>query len=181
MRAFVAIDLPDDLKKKLSDFQKELKKSDILDGNWTKEYHLTLKFLGDIDEAKLKAIEQALADISAKIKKFQLGISGIGAFPSKDYVRVLWVGVGAGDEEALVLHEEVENSLGKFGFETEKEYANHITLCRVKKVSDKKKLKEILEKQTNFGKFEVSEIKLIKSDLTPEGPVYKVLKVFKLV
>jgi len=181
MRVFVAIELPDELKRKISNFQRELKKLDILEGNWTKEYHLTLKFLGEVNEDKLKEIEKSLSDISAKTKKFELEMKGLGAFPSKDYVRVLWIGVGIGDEEALVLHEDIDSGLEKLGFEKEKKYANHLTICRVKSVSDKKKLKEILERKIDFGKFEVAAIKLIKSDLTPAGPVYSALKVFKLV
>ncbi len=178
MRAFIAIDLPKDLKNKLHSFQNELKKLDIIEGNWTKEYHLTLKFLGDITEDKLKEIEKVLAAIADKTKKFELNLQGISGFPSTDYVRVMWLGVGAGDEEALVLHEEIDDSLAKSGFEKEKRYENHITLCRVKKVSDKGKLKEIFKAKTEFGKFEVSEIKLIKSYLTKKGQVYDVLKTF---
>ena len=176
MRAFVAIEPPKDLKNKIHAFQSELKKQDILEGNWTREYHLTLKFLGDISENQLKEIEKVLADISGKTKKFQLELKGIGAFPSKDYIRVLWLGAGIGDEESLVLHEQIDDKLSSIGFEKEKRYENHITLCRVKKVSDKNKLKEILAKNISFGKFEASEIKLIKSDLTPTGPVYKTIR-----
>jgi len=180
MRTFVAIELPDDLKKKAYDFQKELKKRGILDGNWTKEYHLTLKFLGEIDKTKLKEIEKQLADISAKTKKFELEIRGVSSFPSKDFVRVLWAGVGAGYEDALVLHEKIDDALLPLGFQKEKKYENHITLCRVEKVADKKNLKGIFENKNEFGTFTVSEIKLIESHLTAEGPVYKVLKTFKL-
>lgn len=179
MRAFIAIELPKDLKNKLHSFQNELKKQDILEGNWTKEYHLTLKFLGDINEDKLKEIEKVLADISSRTKKFSLEFKGLSGFPSTDYVRVLWLGVGTGDEEALVLHEEIDDKLSSIGFGKEKRYENHITLCRVKKVSDKTKLKEIFKNKNEFGKFEVSEIKLIKSYLTKKGPVYDVLKTFK--
>jgi len=181
MRTFIAIELPDELKKKISDFQRNLKKQDILDGNWTKNYHLTLKFLGEVNEGKLKDVVKVLAEIASKTKRFELEFKNLGAFPSQSYVRVLWVGTGAGDEEALVLHEEIDNSLTKLDFEKEKEYTNHLTICRVKAVSDKKKLKEILETKVDFGKFPVSEFKLIKSSLTEKGPVYESLKTFKLV
>ena len=181
MRVFIAIEAPAELKKKIYSFQNELKKHDILEGNWTKEYHLTLKFLGEVDESKIKEIEKSLADLAGRTKKFELSLQGISAFPSKDFARVLWLGVGKGYEEALVLHEEIDASLAKLGFVKEKKYENHITLCRVEKVSDKKSLKEVFAKQMNFGTFEVSEIKLIKSSLNAKGPVYTDLKVFRLV
>jgi len=179
MRAFIAIELPKDLKNKLHDFQNELKKLDIIEGNWTKEYHLTLKFLGEVNESKIKDVEKVLMDLAGKTKKFELSLQGISGFPSTDYVRVLWLGLGTGDEEAFVLHEGIDDSLANMGFGKEKRYENHITLCRVKKVSDKAKLKEIFKAKTEFGKFEVSDIKLIKSYLTKKGPVYDVLKTFK--
>ncbi len=64
MRAFIAIELPENLKKITSEFQDELRKQDFVAANWTSEYHLTLKFLGDIDELKQKKVEKVLSEIS---------------------------------------------------------------------------------------------------------------------
>ena len=180
MRTFIAIEIPKDIQKKIHDFQKSLEKLDMLEGNWTNQYHLTLKFLGDVSSDKLKEVEKHLSHVASKNKKFKLELKGIGAFPSKDFVRVLWLGVGNGYEEALSLHEHVDEHLKKSGFQTSKEYENHITLCRVKKVSGKAKLKEIISNGADFGTFEVSEIKLFNSTLTPKGHVYSVLNSFKL-
>lgn len=180
MRAFIAIELPDELKKKVSEFQSDLKKSNILEGSWTKEYHLTLKFLGDISENKLEEIEKVLAVIASKTKCFELELKGASAFPSEDYVRVLWIGARNGDENARALQKEIDENLANIGFGKEKDYKNHITLCRVKSVSDKNKLKKSFEQRISFGMFKVSEIKLFKSTLTKSGAVHEVLKIFKL-
>lgn len=180
MRTFIAIEIPKEFQKKIHDFQNSLKKLDIIEGNWTNQYHLTLKFLGEVDANKVKEVEKVLMDLAGRTKRFELSLQGIGAFPSKDFIRILWLGVGKGYEESLSLHEQVDENLEKLGFQKEKEYENHITLCRVQKVSDKAKLKDIISKGADFGTFEVSDIKLIKSSLASSGPVYEVLKVFKL-
>jgi len=182
MRAFIAIDLSKELKEKTSEFQKELLKLDILEGNWTKEYHLTLKFLHEITDAQVKLISNVLIDISKKTKKFELELNGLGAFPSQNYIRVIWIGAGKGDEEAKELQRAVDNKLEKLGFEKESRYSNHLTLARVKAVEDKDKLKEIFERNAtkSFGSFEVKEVKLIKSTLTREGPKYETIASFPL-
>ena len=180
MRAFIAIELPDELKKKISDFQNELQTQDFVAANWTSDYHLTLKFFGEIDEHKQKEIANILVDIASKTKSFDLELKGVGAFPSQDYVRVLWMGAGYGDDEAKFLQKEIDEALSE-DFEKESNYANHLTLARIKAVKDKFKLKKFFENKQSFGKFRVSSIKLIKSVLTKSGPVYETLKEFYLL
>jgi len=180
MRAFIAIELPDELKKKISDFQNELQTQDFVAANWTSDYHLTLKFFGEIDEHKQKEIANILVDIASKTKSFDLELKGVGAFPSQDYVRVLWMGAGYGDDEAKFLQKEIDEALSE-DFEKESNYANHLTLARIKAVKDKFKLKKFFENKQSFGKFKVSSIKFIKSVLTKSGPVYETLKEFYLL
>lgn len=182
MRAFIAIELPENLKAKISEFQKELIELDILEGNWTKEYHLTLKFLHEITDEQVKLISNVLLDIAKKTKKFELELNGLGAFPSQNYIRVIWIGAGNGDEEAKELQRSVDNKLEKLGFEKENRYSNHLTLARVKAVKDKDKLKDIFERNAtkSFGSFEVKEVKLIKSTLTGAGPKYETIATFHL-
>jgi len=180
MRAFIAIDLPDELKKKISDFQNGLQKQDFVAANWTSDYHLTLKFFGEIDEHKEKEIANILIDVASKTKSFELELKGVGAFPSQDYVCVLWIGAGYGDDEAKFLQKEIDEALEE-DFEREANYANHLTLARIKAVKDKLKLKKFFENKQSFGKFKVSSIKLIKSVLTKSGPVYETLKEFYLL
>lgn len=182
MRTFIAIDLPEELKKKLSEFQDELKKQDLVAASWTSDYHLTLKFLGEVNEKKLEEIKKNLENICKKTKSFKLELKGIGTFPSEKYIRVLWIGADIGDKQAKDLQKEIDSELVNLSFEKEKRYANHLTLARVKAVKDKNKLKELFEKykDKSFGTFTVDKIKLMKSTLTPKGSVYETLKEFRL-
>ena len=180
MRAFIAFEIPEEIRKKISEFQNELKKKDFLVGNWVKEYHMTLKFLGEISDDELAAVEEKLNEIAWDIKKFKLSLKGLSAFPSLNYVKVLWIRTDKGDKEAKKLQKYIDTDLGNLGFAKEKQYSNHLTICRVKAVKDKKELQKLFDNEINFGEFEVSEIKIIKSTLTEEGPVYEVLKEFKL-
>lgn len=182
MRAFIAIDLPKELDNKISNFQNQLKKTGTFEGSWTKEREFTLKFLGEINETQVSEISKVLNQICNKTKKFELELFGLGVFPSLNNIRVFWIGACKGDEAAKELQTSIDKELGKIGFVREKrDYKNHLTLIRVKKF-DKQKCKELLEKYSDksFGKFTVSEIKLIKSKLTREGPSYELIQGFRL-
>ena len=182
MRTFIAIGLPEELKGKIRGLQAELKKQNTLEGNWTSDYHITLKFLGEIDESKIKEISEKIKNICSKRKKFELELRGLGAFPSENYARVLWIGTSAGNSEAKGLQGEINSALEKIGFAKEKNYANHVTLIRVKSVIDKGKLKGLFEKykEISFGTFMANEIKLIKSTLSSGGPTYETVATFPL-
>lgn len=182
MRTFIAITLPDEINKNIFEFQSELKKENILIGNWTSNYHITLKFLGEVNEEKLSKIIALLDTICRKTKKFELTLKGIAAFPSENHIRVVFANIGEGNESAMFLQRQIDTVLKKENFLPEKNYQNHITLIRVKSIIDKGKLKDIFEKYKNksFGTFTVGHIELIKSTLTPGGPIYEVIKKFQL-
>jgi len=152
MRLFIAIDLPADIKEYL--------KSIPVPGRIVKDYHLTLKFLG---EAQSEPVITALSKI--KFEEFRITLSEMGVFPNEKRPRVVWVGVEPKDD-VLKLHKEIENVLGK-----DKKFHPHITLSRVK---ERVKLNEIEQKDIT-----VSTFSLIKSTLTPTGPIYETIKTFK--
>lgn len=175
MRAFIAIDVPENIKEKVIEFQKDLKKSEIFLGGWTKAYHYTLKFLGDVPEKKIEEIKK----LQFKTKEFELEVKGFGAFPSEKFIRVIWI--GADSMEIKNLQKEIENKLEPLGFERDaREFNGHLTLCRVKKFY-KKEAGAVFNKHKNksFGKFKVNSIKLIESKLSPTGPSYKTIKEFR--
>ena len=182
MRTFIAIDLPNDLKKEILILQSALKRENIFSGNWTSDFHITLKFLGEVDEKKIKSINSILENICGKTKQFELELRSVGAFPSANYIRVVFARVDSGNESAMLLQRQIDSALKKEGFPPEKNYQNHVTLIRVKSVTDKEKLKEIFGEHENqsFGKFTVNKIKLLKSTLTPNGPIYETIKEFIL-
>ena len=100
MRAFIAIELPKNIKASLAGLQEELKTSGA-DIKWVEpeNIHLTLKFLGEIDEIVFNKVIKILGDIGLEINPFQLSICSLGAFPKINFPRVIWVGIDKGDSE----------------------------------------------------------------------------------
>jgi len=177
MRAFIAVEMPEEIKKILLDAQKQIntKKAKIRPA---KAFHLTLKFLGEIEEKKVEEIKSALNKI--KFKKINTALTEIGVFPNESYIRVVWAGLEDSEGKIKNLQKEVDSKIEKLGLKKDARFHPHLTLARVKFVEDKqgfiKNLKEIkIEKKA----FQITEFKLIKSILTPEGPVYQDISVFQ--
>jgi len=180
MRAFIAIELPLELKEKIDEVISELEDADFCDAKWVSEeqLHLTLKFLGEINKEQEEKINAALLAITRSTKSFTIQLEGLGHFNQ----RVLWVG-GSSDQQAENLAKKIDTELNKLGFPKEaREFSIHLTLARIKHVHNWAKMKQILEKgiDRDFGSFKVDNIKLIESVLAAEGPAYKTLKEFNL-
>ena len=170
MRAFVAVEVESD---KLNKLQEQF---DINGVKLTNNFHLTLKFFKEINEDNIEKVKTALKSI--KFKSFDLELTSLGTYPGGDYVRVIWVGVKSAD--LVNLHKEVEDKLSGM-FEKDLRFSEHITLGRVKFVSDKKLLLDrIKDAKVESETFKIKEFKLIKSTLEIEGPIYEDLAVFKL-
>lgn len=176
VRCFIAIDLPEDVKAKIFHEFENLQKKGFIVGNFVNKsnLHVTLKFIGEISEEKIAEIRAILRGI--KFKKFDARIGKIGAFPSNNYIRVLWVDFIS--EYANGLYEEINQ---KLGIKEKESFVSHITVARIKSIKDKKKINEELSR-INFKKldFSVGEFTLFKSELNPKGSVYKVIEKFKL-
>jgi 2'-5' RNA ligase len=169
MRAFIAVEVSDELREMLAELQKQLS----LDGVKLVEkenLHLTLHFLGEIDEGMKEKVIKAMDKLNCK--KFEMSCEGVGAFPSKNYIRVIWVGVEA--PELKQIYEQLGTEFARLGFKQE-QFSPHITLARVKFLKDKEKLAEFLEEneQVEVGECKVEGVFLKKSTLTPKGPVYE--------
>lgn len=178
MRCFVAIDLPEEVKNELRRLQLEIKKSSGSDvkASFTSDFHITLKFLGEIAPQKAEAVKKSLE--SCRFRKITATIDGLGVFPSESYVRVVWAGVKP-EDEILKLQKQVDEALQN-DFKKEKEFKAHITLARIKYVKYKEKfLKMLKEIEVKKIKFEASDFKLKRSILGgSEGPVYEDLEVY---
>ena len=168
MRAFIAVDIP--FGKEFKEYQEEIKNF----GGFSfpkNQFHLTLKFLGEVNENKIEEIKEKLNKINFKPFKVRLG--NFGVFPDKKHINVIWISL-IPEEKIKSLQENVEDVLEQF-FEREKrEFKAHVTLARIKFVKDKEKLLESLKKKIE-GEFVIDKFKLIKSELTPKGAVYTVL------
>ena len=166
MRLFIAIDLDNE------DYFKEIQKQISSEGkiNLTKTYHLTLKFLGEVDDAKVQKIKQTLNNL--KFDSFKIKTTKIGVFPNENFIKVVWVGLEP-ENKIIELKEQIDIVLESI-FRKDKDFKPHITLARVKFVKDKLKFAENLKKiEFEEKEFEIKNVKLIKSTLTPEGPVYE--------
>lgn len=171
MRLFVAVDLPKNVKGHLSEIQEELKKEEakitwVNPGNM----HLTLKFLGEVDDSTIEKIKEILGTI--KFRKFRLTLDQIGVFPNESYITVIWVGPKEHDD-LFELHKMVDFSLSKIS-PAERQFLGHITLGRVKFVKDKKKFSEKMHSiKVKDMSFEIDRFFLVKSELKPSGPEYE--------
>ena len=172
MRSFIAIELPEGVKSALAELRQELKKCNA-DIRWVKpdNVHLTLKFLGDIDEKSLDMIIEATKAACTGYSGFDLEARGVGVFPDMRAPRVLWVGIS--DNDSLTgLQKDIENGLAAIGFSSEKRrFRPHLTLGRFKSSSGKEGLYDKIEEYKNIsqGLIEVTSLFLIKSELTPSG------------
>lgn len=184
MRAFIAIDLPKEIKDYLADIQAQLKESNS-DVKWVAplNIHLTLKFLGEIDEKKSENIIQIIEEIAKNSACFYIRISSIGAFPKINFPRVLWVGIDKGDRESKEIAEQLEERIAKLGIPKEdRPFSSHITIGRLRSNLNREKL---IQKLSNLAaglagleklQFTVKKITLFKSTLTPKGPVYEIIR-----
>lgn len=180
MRCFLAIDLPSAMKEKLTAIQAELEGSATIKFVEKENLHITLFFFGEIGDKKLKEIKEVISSRLRTFQKFQVKLKGIGVFPSQSYVRVIWVGVEASRLEEL--HHTLIQGLQQLGFYEDRPFVPHLTIGRVKRVLNRENLMKVLDKfrTLEFGEFEVGEIKLMKSILTPKGPIYEDIFKFEL-
>lgn len=196
MRTFIAIELSDEIRSSLAQIQSHLKYSGA-DVKWVEKdnIHLTLKFLGEIDEKKLAQVKKILDEIGKSIKPFEITIKDIGAFPKIDYPRVIWVGLDKGAIESKILAERIDEELSKIGFTKEtRPFAAHLTVGRVRSSKNKEALKEKIENSllptppglllANAGAGNsqlISSIALFQSTLTPKGSIYTKLHEANLI
>ena len=188
IRTFLAIELSSELHTALTTLQQKLQRLLTYDSpfkesrspiQWVnpKSIHLTLKFLGDIDESKVSSIQQAIDTIGKGHGPFSVNVQGMGAFPNFQYPRVLWVGFSGNIEPLQLLAQEVEQALEPLGFaREERPFTPHLTLARVKGQS--RKVGAVLTAQAlrdlnaSVGSLAVTSLALMKSDLTPAGARY---------
>ena len=202
MRCFLSIELPSGIREKLFSSVSEAKDTNGMSGtngiqhskgkgnlnvraSFTKkeQLHITLLFLGEKTEEEVEKITAALR--SFRFKKFQIAIAGSGFFPSEKFPRIFWIGTkdtgentapgehGKNNSGALKqLHLQIANLLSE---KPEKDFKGHVTVARIKSPENIEKLIALKNKLSSisFGSFEVSEIVLKKSTLTPNGAVYE--------
>ena len=182
IRAFLAIDLDDDLKPKINRVMKEFKQIDTrIKYVGLVNLHLTLKFFGDIDTEGLEVLEQKIEEVVSDFNPFDIKIKSCGAFPNNNHIKVIWVGI---DDDTILkdMHDRLDKEFTKLGFDKDKKFSSHLTIGRMKSAKNKDKVKSAIESfsDVDIGEMKVSKITLKKSTLTPSGPIYEDIKEFKL-
>ncbi len=144
--------------------------------------HITLKFFGETEESKIAEIIQQLNEVAIAHKPFKFSVKGTGVFGSSYDPRVIWLGIDHSNE-LQKLSVDVLDSMTTIGWEKDRQnFVPHLTVGRIKHISNKPKLKEVIKKFENFEiqMVETNAFYLYESILKPTGPVYHVLETFHL-
>ncbi len=181
-RTFLAVALPDPTRTAIECLQGELRAS--WPGlRWTapEQLHLTLAFLGDVPTNEIDRLGDALDGTVGSIPRFALELQGLGAFPSPGRARVLWVGIVG---EALTLLEALQRSVVEATSSAghppaDHRFHPHVTMARSKTGrGPSPNLVALCDRYETWkaGAFPVEAVLLMASELTPRGPIYRVLR-----
>ncbi len=181
IRSFIAVEIPEQVRSDITRIINRFAREDF-SVKWVKHenLHITLLFLGDIDNNFLENSIKALTDISGKEKSFDMSLKGLGAFPSPKSPRVIWIGAETGAKELSSLQEKIETAFTQIGYKPEeKKFHPHLTIGRVRErlsIADK-----IFTTEFSSPVFIIESLVLFKSTLTPQGPIYEKIKTFPLL
>jgi 2'-5' RNA ligase len=187
IRAFVAINLPVEVRANLTELQRELKS--VLPGNglrWTKpeQVHLTLKFLGDIAADSLEDLKSAIQRACNGIAPFSLRAESPGVFPDSQRPRVIWTDVNGDMDVLRRLQEQIERETGAWREAEQRTFQPHLTLARVQSLKPDKAAvlheKIRMHTATQFGSWHIGRIDLMRSKLSSTGAEYSQLAEFPL-
>ena len=187
MRVFIAIDISDKIRKAIADLQKQIaSKIDVEKGDlkWVEpnNIHLTLKFLGEINNKQATEVSEIAKTAAQAHQKFTLDIESVGSFGGRS-AKIVWVGAGKGNDALLALQKDLDDLLVQAGYpKEEREFSAHLTLCRVNHPIAGVKLGEAIKQfmYLKLGAITADAICVYQSQLTPAGPIYTLLASFRL-
>lgn len=170
MRCFFAIELPEVVK---SEVLLLTKKYPGIQYSKPSNMHLTLKFMGDVGDVNslINAVKGVKSD------NFNVRLEGVGAFPNKEFIRVLWIGVDEGRGELNFLSEKINAVTEDFRKNDYSNFIPHLTIARCNNDCDKNILIEDFESSI----FKVNEFVLMKSEFTSDGVRHSVIHRFRLI
>ena len=181
MRLFVALEIPPAVRENLATLLASMR-AITKEARWVRaeNLHITLKFLGELDEDRLAAVRTALGGIRSE-QAVAMEFRGLGFFPNEKHPRVFWAGMEA-SLNVKTLAGDIEGAMEKLGIRREKrEFSPHLTLARF----ERPRLPEALRKaivenaQRGFGSLRTNEFHLIQSKLKPSGAEYTTLASFQ--
>jgi RNA 2',3'-cyclic 3'-phosphodiesterase len=186
LRTFIGVDIGKAIRDRAVALQEKLAQTTSA-VKWVEHdnLHVTLLFLGEVEDREVPTICRAVAEQVQKHASFQLSIERVGCFPNARRPRILWIGVGEGTQELCALHDSLEPPLLALGCyrREERDYTPHITLGRVKGDRPADNLAAALAKHAGWqgGQTTVNEVLVMSSELTAQGPIYTVLSRAKLM
>lgn len=176
IRAFIAVEIPDDLKQALAGVQRAFQgtRNRI---SWVRPagMHITLKFLGDIEERKIPEIGREMEQVASGRGLIPVEFFGTGVFPDLNRPRVLWAGIRQGADPLGGIFEELDPRLAGIGFSGEpRPFRPHLTLGRIKQLRDRQGLATRVEENRDreIGSMTADSLHLMESRLRPEGALY---------
>lgn len=175
MRLFIAIDLSEEVKEHLRELQLVLPEAQML---FTHDFHLTLKFLGECDDAMRAKIEKELEQV--KFQPFEAQLTDVGFFGGR-IPRVIWVGMKM-PEWLVQTARDIENRMARFGFPKEYRFTPHITLARIRFIANPQKFLEDAQKiKVRPLKFSVSQFHLYSSRFSLKGAMHEKLRSYSVI
>ncbi|HUZ77884.1 MAG TPA: RNA 2',3'-cyclic phosphodiesterase [Chloroflexota bacterium] len=187
IRAFLAVEVTEEVRQEMRAVQDQFRQARP-HVKWVEPElaHLTLKFLGLLDERQLTNVSRVCQETAARHLPFYLAFQGLGAFPNIRNVRMLWMGLGQGEGEMAALAGDVQAAVEALGFPAEdRAFQPHLTLGRLKEPLNRVQMlyfNQLVEGYAAypFGFMPVTAFQLVKSVLEPSGPVYSVLETYAL-
>lgn len=179
-RTFIAVDISADIRASAVALQEALARTGA-EVRWVEpvSMHITLLFLGEVDDRELHAVCRAVKDVAATEPAFPLRVSGVGAFPTPRHPKILWAGITDGANSLKRLYDKLEAKLLDVGGyrKEERGYTPHLTLGRVKGEANGFTLAPELTRLLTWdgGRTVVDEVLVFSSVLERDGPVYTVL------
>lgn len=184
LRAFLAVDIVEGIRDRALQLMRSL--ADVGTGvKWVEpeNLHITLKFLGDINDVQAWEVSQSLEPIVASQSRFNVTLKGLGAFPALNRPRSLWVGLIEGEAAVKALFDDVDAKLRELGYPSEqRRFHAHLTLGRVRGHQQKQALISKLEEfsETELGTMEIAAVTLYSSQLRRVGPHYSRMATMRL-
>lgn len=180
IRTFIAIDISPAVRRRAAVLQDKLRESEV-NASWTdpENIHVTMQFLGDVDETLVPEVCKRVAAAAAPFAPFHASFAQAGAFPAADRPRTVWIGVDEGRENLVELHHAVQESLIEMRFPRElRTYKPHLTIGRIRDGGARRlRLTELLAHYHDFkaDSCEVTEVLIYASYLERSGPTYQIM------
>jgi 2'-5' RNA ligase len=179
-RTFIAVDIGEEIRNNAIALHQSLAKTGA-SVKWVTadSMHITLLFLGEVDDRSLHAVCRAVKVVAASEPPFTMHVSGVGAFPTLRRPKIAWAGILEGSEQLKRLHGKLEEKMLDLGCyrKEERDYTPHLTMGRVKSETDGSALAPELTKRQAWegGKTVVNEVLVFSSMLEEDGPIYTIL------